>query len=160
MRITVNVAEDRLAILCALICVVEATTTIEISSVKNGETIPNCAKSQKSILKPNKVNLPIRQLPERLRRILHQIRSGTFPHAETHEHRNDEVVALLVAYEYESFRDVVREFGEAFYGFRTRSIEAGDVDREVTLEVGDVEREWVCAVALCAGICCEMRRGG
>jgi hypothetical protein len=32
VRITVNVAEDRLAILCALICVVEATTTIEISS--------------------------------------------------------------------------------------------------------------------------------
>jgi hypothetical protein len=106
------------------------------------------------------VNLPIRQLPERLRRILHQIRSGTLPHTETHKHRNDEVVALLVAYEYESFRDVVREFREAFYGFRTRGIEAGDVDREVTLEVGDVERELVCTVALCARICCETRRGG
>lgn len=70
------------------------------------------------------------------------------------------MVALLVAYEYESFRDVVREFGEAFYGFRARGIEAGDVGREVTLEVGDVEREWVCAVALRVGICCEMRRGG
>lgn len=32
VRITVNVAEDGLAILCTLICVVEATTTIEISS--------------------------------------------------------------------------------------------------------------------------------
>jgi hypothetical protein len=51
------------------------------------------------------------------------------------------VVALFVTYEYESFRDVVREFGEAFYGFRARGIETGDVDREVTLEVGDVERE-------------------
>ena len=107
----------------------------------------------------NKVNLPIRQLPERLRRILHQIRGGTFSHAETHEHQNDEVVALLVAYEYKSFRDVVREFGEAFYDFRARGIEAGGVDREVTLEVKDVEREWVCAVALRAGICCEMGVG-
>jgi len=104
------------------------------------------------------VDLPIRQLPERLCRILHQIRSSAFPHAETHEHWNDEVVALFVAHEYESFRDVVREFGEAFYGFRARGIEASDVDREVALEVGDVEREWVCAVALRAGICCGMRR--
>jgi len=108
----------------------------------------------------NKVNLPIRQLPERLRRILHQIRGGTFSHAETHEHQNDEVVALLVAYEYKSFRDVVREFGEAFHGFRARGIEAGGVGREVTLEVRDVEREWVCAVALRAGICCEMGVAG
>jgi hypothetical protein len=69
------------------------------------------------------------------------------------------VVALLVAYEYESFRDVVREFREAFYSFRAHGIETGGVDREVTLEVGDVEREWVCAVALRVGICCEMRRG-
>jgi hypothetical protein len=67
------------------------------------------------------------------------------------------VVALLVAHEYESFRDVAREFGEGFYGFRARGIEAGDVDREVSLEVGDVEREWICTVALRAGICCEMR---
>jgi hypothetical protein len=37
MRITVNVAEDCLAILCALICVVEATTTIEISSEQRTE---------------------------------------------------------------------------------------------------------------------------
>ena len=44
------------------------------------------------------------------------------------------------------------------YGLRTRRIEAGNVNREVALEVGDVEREWVCAVTLCAGICCEMRR--
>jgi hypothetical protein len=60
------------------------------------------------MLKPGKVNPPIWQLPECLRRILHQIRSSTFPHAETHEHRNGEVVALLVGYEYESFRDVVK----------------------------------------------------
>jgi hypothetical protein len=32
MRITVNVVEDRLAVLFAIICVVEATTTIEICS--------------------------------------------------------------------------------------------------------------------------------
>jgi hypothetical protein len=68
------------------------------------------------------------------------------------------VVALFVANEYESFRDIIREFGEALYGLRARGIEAGDVDREVGLKVGDVEREWVYAVALCAGICCEMGR--
>ena len=62
------------------------------------------------------------------------------------------MVALFVVHEYESFRDVVREFGEAFYGFRARGIEAGDVDREVALEVGEAEREWVYAVALRAGI--------
>ena len=67
------------------------------------------------------------------------------------------MVALFIAHEYESFRDIIKEFGEALYGLRARSIEAGDVDREVVLEVGDVERDWVCAVALCAEICYEMR---
>jgi hypothetical protein len=113
---------------------------------------------QQSIPNPYKANIPIWQLPERLRRILHQIRSSTFSHTETHERGNDEVIALFVAYEYECFRDVVGEFGEARYGFRACSIETGDVDREVTLEVEDGEREWVCAVALRARICCEMRR--
>jgi len=51
------------------------------------------------------------------------------------------VVALFFANEYESFRDIIREFGEALYGLRARGIEAGDVDREVGLKVGDVERE-------------------
>jgi hypothetical protein len=68
------------------------------------------------------------------------------------------VIAPFVAHEYESFRDIIREFGEALYGFRTRGIEAGDVDREVGLKVGDLEREWIYAVALCAGICCETGR--
>jgi hypothetical protein len=68
------------------------------------------------------------------------------------------VIAPFVAHEYESFRGVIREFGETLYGLRAHGIEAGDVDCEVALEVGDVEREWVCAVALRAGICCEMGR--
>ena len=135
VRITVNVAEDGLTILCTLICVVEATTTIEISSEQRAErqflTGQN-RKNQSEIKQgePTYTAAPRTPSPHSPSDTQRHI-----PHAETHEHRNDEAVALLVAYEYERFRDVVREFREAFYA---RGIEAGDVDREVTLKVEDV----------------------